>query len=80
LIEGIHRPSETSVYFADDACIVSTPGSDGTTIEVLPTSAWPAELMRRGYHLEDFEGGQRILTHAIHEPMAINPGGSLGAS
>ena len=45
---------------------------------MLPTSAWPAKLIRRGYRLEEVEGGERIIATAIREPMVINADGSLG--
>jgi hypothetical protein len=33
----------------NDSWIVSTPGNREVLIEVLPGSAWPAALIRRGY-------------------------------
>ena len=45
----------------NDAWVTSTPGSSTVMIEVLPGSAWPAALIRRGYRLEALEDGQRIL-------------------
>ena len=46
-----------------DAWIISTPNAALCMIEVLATSGWPAELVKRGYPLEEIDDGQRILPH-----------------
>jgi hypothetical protein len=58
------------------AWVISTPGHREVTIEVLPSSGWPAVLRRR-YRLEPLDDGQRILPNAIREPMAIGANGEL---
>src|SRR5262245_36412912 len=46
-------------------------------IEVLPVSPWPQELRGRGFPLEEIEGGQRILPHAVRVEMTKNADGTL---
>jgi len=44
---------------------------------VLPSSSWPAELIKRGFPLQEIEAGQRILPHAIKLEMVQNADGTL---
>jgi hypothetical protein len=43
-----------------DAWVTSTPSADICRIETTPGSPWPAELIARGFPLEDDGKGQRI--------------------
>ena len=60
-----------------DAWIISTPNAALCMIEVLATSGWPAELVKRDYPLEEIEDGQRILPYDVATPMEIAPDGPL---
>jgi hypothetical protein len=60
-----------------DAWVISTPHAGTVLIEVLPDSPWPAELRERGFPLQEIEGGQRILPHAVRVEMTKNADGTL---
>jgi hypothetical protein len=62
---------------AAGAWIISTPGATEVVVETLPTSAWPAILMERGYKLKEIEPGQRILPFAVATPMTLSSSGGL---
>jgi hypothetical protein len=47
------------------------------TVEALPTSTFPDELVEAGYQLRPEVGGQRILAHAIVEKFGRNASGEL---
>jgi len=51
--------------------IVSVPGAEMVTIEVLPGSILPNELRDAGYALEAVGSGERILASAITEKLTL---------
>jgi hypothetical protein len=65
------------VVARSDTWIISTPHAPRIILECLETSPMPAELIDRGYKLKAEQDGQRILPHAIAQPMVISSCGAL---
>jgi hypothetical protein len=57
--------------------LISTPAATEVILEALPESAWPAELIGRGFPLVPEAVGQRIIPHAIRQEMTLNADGTL---
>jgi hypothetical protein len=57
--------------------VISVPGDTDVTVEVLPDSALPAELIALGYDLHEAEPGERILASAIIERFSRRADGEL---
>jgi hypothetical protein len=60
-----------------DAWLTSIAGDPIVRLEVLPSSTFPAELEKLGYHLRHDGQGERILPHAIVERFSRNAFGEL---
>jgi hypothetical protein len=66
------RALNNEIVSRSDTWIISTPHAPQVILECLETSPMPAELIERGYKLKAEPDGERILPHAIAQPMVLS--------
>jgi hypothetical protein len=60
--------------------LVSVPGDPGIRLQVLPGSPLPDQLAAQGYTVVPTGTTQRILAHAVAQPMTMSSSGALIAA
>jgi hypothetical protein len=68
------------LIFAAVAEAVSVPGDPEIRLQILPGSALPDQLAAQGYTVVPTGTTQRILAHAVAQPMTMSSSGALVAA